>query len=144
MKSILVTHSAVETQGLAEKMAGEIRPGTTLCLSGDLGAGKTTFAQGLLLALGADGPFTSPTFVIMKEYSLIMPVNSIKRVYHVDAYRVEEKDLASLGFAEWCADPEGIVILEWPERIKNILPPNAWHLTFAWKNDTEREISIRK
>lgn len=144
MEQKIVTHSAEETKKLAQKIATELQPGMTICLAGDLGAGKTTFAQGLLEALGATGLFTSPTFVIMKEYALKNSVNGIKRIYHVDAYRVEEKDLHHLGFAEWCNDKEGIVTLEWPERIKKLLPKNAWHISFAWKSDTEREITVRK
>ncbi len=140
----VTTCSAEETKALAEKIARELKPGTTLCLQGDLGAGKTTFAQGVLEALGAERPFTSPTFVIMKEYALPKGANGIKRVYHVDAYRVEEKDLQQLGFPEWGADPEGLVILEWPERVKNLLPKNAGRITFSWKSDTEREIMIKK
>lgn len=144
MEKKIITTSAQETRKIAGAVAQELTPGTTLCLGGDLGAGKTTFAQGVLEALGARKPHTSPTFVIMKEYVLTQPTRGIKRIYHVDAYRVEEKDLANLGFAEWCADPEGLVILEWPERIKNLLPPNAWHIHFLWKSDTEREVSIEK
>lgn len=125
------------------KLAQTILPGTILCLEGDLGAGKTTFAQGFLEGLGAERPYVSPTFVIMKQYDLKTPsATGIERVYHTDAYRVEEKDFVTLGFAEWCADTKGIVILEWPERVKNILPENATHISFISKNENEREIII--
>jgi|SRR3989344_3092272 len=144
MEERYLTHSAVETKALAKKIAEELAPGITVCLQGDLGTGKTTFAQGLLEALGATGPFTSPTFVIMKEYPLRRAVNGIKRIYHVDAYRVGEKDLRQLGFTDWCQDKEGIVILEWPERIEGLLPKNMWRMHFVWKSDTEREITIHR
>ena len=81
----------------------------------------------------------------MKQYDLPMPsATGVKRIYHADAYRVGEKDFTTLGFAEWCSDPHGIVILEWPERVKNLIPKNATFVTFTSKNETEREIKIGK
>ena len=72
-------------------------------------------------------------------------VNSIKRVYHADAYRVEAKDFTEIGFVEWCADPEGLVILEWPERIADILPTKRINITITSLSETDREIqSVEK
>ena len=145
MQECYITHSAEETRNLGKKLAQEILPGIILCLAGDLGAGKTTFTQGLLEGLGAARPYTSPTFVIMKQYDLPVPsATGVKRVYHADAYRVEAKDFETLGFAEWCADPEGIVILEWPERVENLIPPNAINISFTLKGENEREITIQR
>ena len=145
MQECYMTHSAEETRNLGKKLAQEILPGIILCLAGDLGAGKTTFTQGLLEGLGAARPYTSPTFVIMKQYDLPVPsATGVKRVYHADAYRVEAKDFETLGFAEWCADPEGIVILEWPERVENLIPPNAINISFTLKGENEREITIQR
>lgn len=139
------THSAEETRAFGKKLAGEIVPGTTLCLQGDLGAGKTTLVQGLLESLGAERPYVSPTFVIMKQYDLPAPsVTGIRRIYHADAYRVEEKDFREIGFAEWCADDEGLVILEWPERVSNMLPKKRIDVTLQSLSETEREISLKE
>ncbi len=143
MENIFTTHSAEETRVLGKKIAQELAPETLLCLRGDLGSGKTTFTQGLLEGLGAARPYVSPTFVIMKEYALPKATTTgIKRVYHCDAYRVHEKDFETLGFAEWCADPEGLVILEWPERVKNIISPKAMCISLIAKSEIDREISI--
>jgi len=143
MKEQLTTKSAAETKAFGAKLVREVAPGTLLCLQGDLGAGKTTLVQGILEALGATRPFVSPTFVIMKQYDLPAPsVTGIKRVYHADAYRVETKDFRELGFAEWCADKEGLVILEWPERIADILPEKRTVLTFTSLSENERRISV--
>lgn len=143
MKKTYTTSSAEETRDLARKLAKTALPGTLFCLWGDLGAGKTTFVQGLLEGLGASRPYISPTFVIMKQYDLpARNVTGIERVYHADAYRVETKDFETLGFAEWCADPKGIVILEWPERIQNILPSKRIDIIFKSLNENEREISL--
>jgi tRNA threonylcarbamoyl adenosine modification protein YjeE len=138
-----LTHSAEETKELGKKLATEILPKTLVCLTGDLGAGKTTFVQGFLEEMEVIRPYVSPTFVIMKQYDLPASVNSIERIYHADAYRVEAKDFENIGFAEWCADERGVVILEWPERVKEIIPPNAQTISFVWKSDSEREITIQ-
>ena len=145
MEQTAITYSAEETRALGQKMAESLSSGTLLCLTGDLGAGKTTFTQGLLAGFGATRPYISPTFVIMKQYDL--PASSstgIKRVYHCDAYRVGEKDFRELGFAEWCTDPEGVVILEWPERIQNILPEKRIEITLQLVAENEREMRVEE
>ncbi|MDP3957471.1 MAG: tRNA (adenosine(37)-N6)-threonylcarbamoyltransferase complex ATPase subunit type 1 TsaE [bacterium] len=143
MKETIITTSAEETRDLGGKLAQGIAPGTLVCLEGDLGAGKTTFAQGFLEGMGAARPYVSPTYIIMKQHDLPAPTTQgIQRIYHVDAYRVETKDLVHLGFAEWRADKEGIVILEWPERVKELIPKGARRITFASKSETVREIKI--
>ncbi|MBP6929579.1 MAG: tRNA (adenosine(37)-N6)-threonylcarbamoyltransferase complex ATPase subunit type 1 TsaE [Candidatus Moranbacteria bacterium] len=143
MNNMITTHSAEETRDFGKKLTGEILPGTLLCLSGDLGAGKTTLVQGLLEGLGAKRPYVSPTFVIMKQYDLLSPsITGITRVYHADAYRVEAKDFTEIGFAEWCADKQGLVILEWPERITNILPEKKVDIVLTSISETERKIKI--
>lgn len=145
METAYQTHSAEETRSLGKEIAGSIVPGTILCLRGDLGAGKTTFTQGLLEGFGASRPYVSPTFVIMKQYDLLSAAaTGIERVYHADAYRVETKDFETIGFAEWRDDPKGVVILEWPERVAGLIPPGAMHIAIAAKSETEREIRIRK
>jgi len=143
MNGTVITTSAEETRDLGEKLAQKIAPGTLVCLGGDLGAGKTTFAQGFLEGMGAGRPYVSPTYIIMKQHDLPTPTaQGVKCIYHVDAYRVEAKDLIHLGFAEWCADKEGIVILEWPEHVAELIPKDAQRITFASKSENEREIKI--
>ncbi len=143
MSEMFITHSAAETRALGQTLAGRMQPGMLLCLSGDLGSGKTTLAQGLLAGFGTMPPYTSPTFVLMKQYDVPVPTaQGIRRVYHADAYRVTDKDFEHLGFAEWCADPEGIVILEWPQRVQNILPHNAINIALVAKNENEREVTV--
>ncbi|MEK9173829.1 MAG: tRNA (adenosine(37)-N6)-threonylcarbamoyltransferase complex ATPase subunit type 1 TsaE [Patescibacteria group bacterium] len=145
MNSMYKTNSKEETQALGVTIADMLIPGTLVTLSGDLGAGKTTLTQGILECLGAEKPYTSPTFVIMKEYTLPVATESgIKRVYHVDTYRIQEKDLEHLGFEEWCSDPSGVVILEWPERVVGLLPGKRIAITLTQKGEKEREIGIRE
>jgi tRNA threonylcarbamoyladenosine biosynthesis protein TsaE len=148
MEKQYLTHTAEETQKVGLEFGTFLLPGTLVCFRGDLGAGKTTFIQGILRACGARPPFVSPTFVLMKEYHLVEPTqNGIRRIYHADAYRMETaEDFEKIGFTEWCADPEGIVLLEWPERIESLLPNTRIDITLSLKagSDTHREIRIDK
>lgn len=139
-----LTHSAEETRALGEAVARDTKPGSILALRGDLGAGKTTFVQGFLEALGAEKPYVSPTFVIMKEYDLAeASANGIRRIYHVDAYRMDDpEEIEKLGFEEWCVDPEGLILVEWPEKIAPLLPLTTKTISFAWLSDTDREIIV--
>lgn len=139
-----ITHSREETQALGKELALELKPGSLITFTGDLGAGKTTLIQGMLAGLGAPAPYPSPTFVLMNQYELPQPTMSgIARVYHADAYRVEASDFAKLGFAEWCTDPIGIVFLEWPERIADILPVERIEIILKSLSETEREVQVR-
>ncbi len=144
MKKTFITNNSKQTQELGELLAGELRGGEIICLSGELGSGKTTFSQGVLRGLGAKEPFTSPTFVVMKQYKIKAtakksePVN----IYHIDAYRVSGKDILDLGWEEITAGKKNVVIVEWAERIKNIIPKNAVWIKFEHKSKNEREITI--
>lgn len=136
-----ITHHKEETQKIGRTLAQQLKPGRLVTLTGELGAGKTTLVQGILEGLGAERPFVSPTFVLMKQYDLKEPSpTGIRRIYHADAYRVEAHDFEMLGFAEWCADPEGLVLLEWPERIAEILPKERTSVTIKSLSENEREI----
>ena len=110
-KLILVTHSARETQALAARLAQRLEPGDVLWLSGDLGAGKTTFTQGLGRGLGVAAPINSPTFVLIREYAGRLPL------YHIDLYRLgDAREVAALGLSDYLAG-DGVCVLEWAERM---------------------------
>lgn len=150
MQKEFVTENFKETQKLGELLASELRGGEIICLSGDLGAGKTTFAQGLLKGLKVKGPYTSPTFLIMKEYRVTHnvervsqkikkkaihdPRSTIHGVYHIDAYRIKEKDMLNLGWEEIVANKNNVIIVEWAERIRKIIPKSAVWLQLQWSD----------
>ncbi len=153
----LVTNNFKETQKLGGLLALELKGGEVLCLEGDLGAGKTTFTQGLLKGLKVKGPYTSPTFLIMKHYqketknqklktkNKTRSINSeIKNIYHIDAYRIKSEDLIGLGWEEIISDPKNIIIVEWSERIKKILPKDSLKIKFEWLDENQRKISFGK
>lgn len=135
MRKEFVTNSFKETQKLGEILASELKGGTVICLTGELGSGKTTFTQGLLKGLKIKGPHTSPTFVIMKKYR--------NNIFHFDAYRVKDKDILNLGWEEIIADPKNIVIIEWADQIKNIIPRKSLWISFKWIDNNTRKIILR-
>jgi len=142
----IISTSAAQTKKIGQLLAEQLRGGEIICLSGDLGAGKTTFTQGLLKGLKIKGPYTSPTFAIMKEYkiNLKFQISNLKlsSVYHIDAYRISSKDLRALGFGDFAGQKNCLVIIEWPEKVKSLIPTNAVWINFKWLNEKEREITF--
>ncbi|MES2225481.1 MAG: tRNA (adenosine(37)-N6)-threonylcarbamoyltransferase complex ATPase subunit type 1 TsaE [Patescibacteria group bacterium] len=112
-------------------------------LSGELGAGKTSFTQGLARALGITESITSPTFVLEKIYDVPSDTSrGFARLVHVDAYRLEgEKSLIPLEFSELCANPQSLIVLEWPEMVEGQLPKADHALTLTVLPDDTRAIS---
>ena len=147
----ITTRSAGETKKIASILASETlqsktqRSALVIALSGDLGAGKTTFAQGFAEALGIKERVLSPTFVIMKIYA-IQKRAQIKHFIHIDCYRIHSsRDLASLGVKEIFKDARAIVLIEWPERIRGLIPKNALWVRFRHgKKENERILTFRQ
>lgn len=111
-----------------------------ITLSGDLGAGKTTLTQSIGKSLGITDPITSPTFVIQKEYE-ILNHEWIKKMIHIDAYRLERKeDLEYLGWNELIREPGTLIIIEWPEMVQGIEIPYSINLELSINNDHSRTI----
>lgn len=115
-------------------------------LFGDLGSGKTTFTQALGKLLGIKEVMTSPTFVIMKKYLINQTTNyklQATTLVHIDAYRLESgKELLSLGFDEIRKDPQNLILIEWPERVADILPLDLVKVNFKFISEFEREIDF--
>ncbi|MDP2598961.1 MAG: tRNA (adenosine(37)-N6)-threonylcarbamoyltransferase complex ATPase subunit type 1 TsaE [Candidatus Liptonbacteria bacterium] len=110
-------------------------------LTGELGAGKTTFIQGFLRGLGIRKRSASPTFVIFRRF--MVHSSWFKHVYHLDAYRIKKaRELAALEFKEILDDPRNIVLIEWAENIKKILPKKIYKIKFHHgKKENERTLS---
>ncbi len=112
---------------------------TVVGLSGELGSGKTTFAQAVGRLLGAAHTMQSPTFVIMKRYPVID--DRFSTLVHIDAYRLDkEADLAKLGWSAILARPGNLILLEWPERVADVLPADRTTLAFRFIDETTREV----
>lgn len=156
-KSIKIfTKSAEETKKVGELLAREIMKSyhtkasrgaraSVVSLEGELGSGKTTFTQGFAKGLRIKENPRSPTFVIMRAY-LIPPLRRIGKgmfsnFIHIDAYRITSRDLKILGWREFVKNPENIILIEWGNKIKNILQKNSLRIIFKHgKNSSERKI----
>ncbi len=124
-----ITNSEKETKDLAKKLAKQLSG--VIALTGELGAGKTTFTQGFARGLGIKEKITSPTFVLIRQH---------KNLYHIDLYRIDE--IKSLGLEEIWQNPENIVLIEWAEKIKDLLPKNTTFIKFQTLSENQREITI--
>lgn len=137
-----ITTSSIQTKKLGEILAQELCGGEIICLIGDLGTGKTTFTQGLLRGLKVKGPYTSPTFNILKEYK-----KSKLKIIHLDVYRVSAKDIIDLGWKDFAEKKDSIVIVEWADRIKKIIPNSPagrvlW-INFKWLDEKKRKLTLK-
>lgn len=134
-----ISHSAEETKKIAAEVASNITSGV-IALIGNLGSGKTTFAQGFARSLGIKEKIISPTFVLIRQY--IIPKTK-KTFYHIDLYRLEYiKDLESLGLKEILSNPDNIVLIEWAEKARDIFPLETLCISFKTKDDQTREIKF--
>jgi len=116
-----------------------------ILLQGELGAGKTTFSQAILEYLKAEGPFTSPTFVVMKDYSVNFKNKqgvSFKKVFHIDCYRIDENSLEDLCWKDIITDKKNLILLEWPEKIEKALPEKYVKINFEVLCENKRSIKI--
>jgi len=147
MKGQYLTTGFQETQELGKKFASTLMGGEILALYGDLGSGKTTFVQGLAKGLGIDKQIISPTFIIMRTYDLGNREQGIgnRNFYHVDLYRIStEEDVQSLGLLELLNQPENVVVIEWPDKIENLLPEKRVNIYFEYLGDDRRQIRIER
>ncbi len=104
---------------VAENVLSQLKPGSILAVQGDLGAGKTTFIQALAKELGIKRFVPSPTFSLMRSYKVSPAVNGIKRLIHVDAYRLKNaRELMVLDLDEELSDGGSVLVLEWPEKVE--------------------------
>ncbi len=107
---------------------------TIVALSGDLGAGKTNFTQGVAEGLGVSETVSSPTFVIEKVYELTD--QRFSHLIHIDAYRLkDESELETLGWERIAQDPGNIIVIEWPERVPALIPNDSIRIRFDIDND---------
>lgn len=138
LRAGVTTRSAAATRALASRLAGALPRDTVLALHGDLGVGKTTFVQGLAVGLGIAEPVTSPTFTL---YTLHEGPRG--RLLHLDAYRLENADQVDALMLEDFLVTPWIAAIEWPERIPDWLPENAWHLDLGITADEAHTIQLR-
>lgn len=136
--------SVEETWAFAREFAATLASGDVVCLEGDLGAGKTTFTQGLAAALGVKGRVTSPTFCIVQEHAAGSADARIPLLVHMDLYRLhDEDDVLAIGWEDYLARG-AVLVVEWPERAGSLIPSGAKHVVFRHLDGEEnRRISYQ-
>lgn len=128
-------------KALGRSFAGRLVRGDVVLLHGDLGAGKTTFAQGVAAGLNVRDPALSPTFSIVAEHTGTDVEGRPIRLYHLDLYRlVDTGDLETLGYGQYIDPPDGISIIEWPERARHWLPESFWLLRITHLANGGRQV----
>jgi len=130
------TTSAAETVALGERLGRVAEPGDLVCLWGDLGAGKTQVAKGVARGLDVVDTVNSPTFILMNEYAGRLPL------FHVDLYRLADAADALAGGVVDDRQIDGVTVVEWPDRMGDVLPAGRLDVRIAGSGDEEREIEV--
>lgn len=137
-QTVVETYSPEETFAFARSLAEQAKGGEVFCLDGDLGVGKTVFAQGFGAGLGITEPMASPTFTILKEYHA-----GRLALYHFDVYRIgSEDEMEEVGFYDLVGQPEGVSLIEWSRLIEGILPKDAIRVTI--EKEPEKGFDYRR
>jgi tRNA threonylcarbamoyladenosine biosynthesis protein TsaE len=139
---VFQSNSDIETKEIAKKIAADFsEKGGVIALIGDLGAGKTTFAQGFAKALGIEEKVISPTFILMRQYKL---KEKDRMFFHLDLYRLEsDQETQTLGLKEIFEDEKNIVLVEWAEKIKSTLPKNTLFIEFSKVDQNKRVLTLK-
>lgn len=142
---IFTSKSPEETKKIARDLAKNFKSGI-IALAGELGSGKTTFAQGFAEGLEIKEKIISPTYVLIRQHKIPETKKTLPAgrqvLYHIDLYRLEASGVANLGIDEIIRNPNNIVLIEWVEKIKNLLPKETIWISFEI-TDEGRSIAIR-
>jgi tRNA threonylcarbamoyladenosine biosynthesis protein TsaE len=138
----MISHSPEQTRAFGTQLGRLLNPGDLVLLNGDIGAGKTTFTQGLARGLHVSGPVQSPTFTLVVEHPA--RVNStLTRLYHIDLYRLADaNDAATFGLEEYVDDASAITAVEWPERASAALPDAYLLVELGYVADSKRQLRV--
>lgn len=132
------SRSREETLALAGRFASALKGGEIVFLRGPIGAGKTVFVKGVAGALGLKSSPTSASFSLMKEYK-----NKRNRLFHIDLFRLEEGEVFNLGFEEMLEDDRAVILAEWPDPIRHMLPADRLEMDFILKEGDGRVIALQ-
>ncbi len=144
----VITQSLEETQVFAKSYLDALIPSqdsaTVICLHGNLGSGKTALTQAFARELGIQDAITSPTFVIEKFYEIDSARSPFKRLIHIDAYRLSSgRELQVLDFEKIVENPNNLIVIEWPENVKEILPENHLKIFCEFVDETTRKYAVQ-
>ncbi|NDJ54015.1 MAG: tRNA (adenosine(37)-N6)-threonylcarbamoyltransferase complex ATPase subunit type 1 TsaE [Chloroflexi bacterium] len=132
-----LSQSVSHTEALGRCLGGVLRPGDVICLSGQLGSGKTSLTRGIAQGWGAAQAATSPTFTLINSYTRQLDE---LRLYHVDAYRLNsELDAVTTGIEE-LFDEQAVIVIEWPERLESLLPQDRLWIDLTYQDTKSRRL----
>lgn len=133
------SRSEKDTKQIAQNIACEFKDGV-VALIGELGAGKTIFVKGFAKGLGITDKITSPTFVLIRQHKI---TKTKKTLFHIDLYRIENiENLNQLGLKDLWLDKKNIILIEWPEKIQELLPKNTIRVTIEKGKNDNRLITV--
>jgi tRNA threonylcarbamoyladenosine biosynthesis protein TsaE len=137
-----VSGNTKKTIEIARTVASQLRGGEVMCLYGDLGAGKTTFMQGLISYFLPGKRVLSPTFIIVRHYEKLNA--SLQYLFHADLYRLgNENEIRDIGLTEHFGKKDSIVAIEWAEKLGSLLPQKRMEIRFEILDETARSIEIK-
>lgn len=137
------TRNDSEMVTMGKKIAAELKGGDVVLLYGELGAGKTTLTRGMAEYFGIKKTITSPTFTLMNVYRVESKKYKVKRLAHIDTYRLEnEKQLIEIGAEDYIGDPETVCVIEWPEKASGLLNGNRVKRVWIEVKGRERKVKI--
>jgi tRNA threonylcarbamoyladenosine biosynthesis protein TsaE len=138
--TVYISNSETETEKIASKIAKKVPLGACIGLRGNLGVGKTVFARGFARGLGIDDIVSSPTFTLIKEYL----IDDNQWLYHLDLYRITDTNSALVfGIDEYLNDSNAIILIEWPERIHELLVPGTIFIDIERTGHNTRKITVK-
>ena len=140
MKETFQTHSPEETRTIGQQIGETLKAGDVIALIGDLGAGKTCLTQGIARGVGIASHeiVNSPSYTLINEYAGEIPI------YHIDLYRLKHHgEIIDLGLEEYLGG-NGICIIEWADRMSNLLPANYIQVTMTWVDESTRRIELQR
>jgi tRNA threonylcarbamoyladenosine biosynthesis protein TsaE len=139
----MITHSPEQTRSAGALLGRLLRRGDVVLLTGTLGAGKTTFVQGIARALQSDEFIQSPTFTLVAEHDGVASDGRAVRLYHVDLYRLAgTDDVGTLGLDDYFDDPDGVTVIEWPDRSPASMPETYLLVDLQFLADTKRNLRL--
>ena len=142
MQHRFISYNVIQTSEFSCKLAQRLKGGEVICLRGDLGSGKTVFASSIIKYFCGRIRVLSPTFIIVRHYSV--ENSRINHILHIDLYRLEKyHEIMDLGLNEFMNKPDSIVIIEWAEKMGNLLPPKYIDVMINVMKNNQREVILR-
>lgn len=137
----ITAHSPLQTRNFGRKIALQLHGGEVACLYGELGAGKTTFVSGVINVFLPGKRVLSPTFIIVRHYTISH--KTIKHIFHIDLYRMNTvSEIEQVGIGEFMHRSDTLTFIEWPERMRSILPMKRLDIYFQMIDPKTRKISV--